>query len=74
MIELVRIQRVGCEPDGTTSYDRVVGVRYAAGQDVAAELLRRGLARDCPRYNGGRYRDLETASATGLSLPGYCEP
>jgi endonuclease YncB( thermonuclease family) len=74
MIELVRNQRVTCELDGTTSYDRVVGVCYAAGQDVAAKLVMRGLARDCPRFSGGRYGGLEPASAEALPLPGYCVP
>jgi endonuclease YncB( thermonuclease family) len=74
MIELVSNRRVSCELDGTTSYDRVVGICYAAGLDMAAELVRRGLARDCPRYSGGRYGDLEPASAEALPLPGYCVP
>jgi endonuclease YncB( thermonuclease family) len=74
MIELVRGQHVTCELDGTTSYDRVVGICYAAGQDLAAELVKWGLARDCARYSGGRYRELETASGKGLPLPGYCVP
>ena len=30
------------------------------GKDVGAELVRAGLARDCPRYSKGRYARLET--------------
>jgi len=74
MIDMVKGQQVSCELDGATSYDRVVGICYAAGKDVAAELVTRGLARDCPRFSGGRYGELETASAQGLPLPHYCSP
>ena len=74
LIELVRGQDITCELDGTTSYDRVVGICYAGGQDVAAELVKWGLARDCARFSGGRYRELEPASAGNLPLPAYCAP
>jgi endonuclease YncB( thermonuclease family) len=74
MIQIVEGQQVSCELDGTTSYDRVVGICYADGRDAAAELVMRGLARDCPRFSRGRYRDMETAAAQGLPLPGYCTP
>ena len=74
MIELVRGQHITCELDGATSYDRVVGICYAGGQDLAAELVRWEFARDCPQYSGGRYRELERASAGGLPLPAYCAP
>jgi len=74
LIELIRGQHITCELDGTRSYDRVVGICYAGGQDLAAELVKWGLARDCPRYSGGRYRELEPASARGLPLPAYCAP
>ena len=72
MIQLVDRQQVSCELDGTTSYDRVVGICYVAGRDVAELLVTRGLARDCPRFSGGRYRELETPAARRLPLPGYC--
>ena len=74
MIELVTGLRVSCELDGTKSHDRLVGTCYAAGQDLAAILIQRGLARDCERFSGGRYQDLETASAKSLPMPGYCAP
>lgn len=74
MIEIVKAQQVSCELDGTESHDRVVGICYAPGKDVAAELVIRGLARDCERFSGGRYRELETASAQNLLLPHYCFP
>jgi len=74
LIELVRGQHVTCQLDGTTSYDRVVGICYAEGKDLAAVLIRWGFARDCEWYSGGRYRKLEPASAKGLPLPRYCAP
>ncbi len=74
LMELVGGQRVTCELDGTTSADRVVGLCYAGGQDLAAELVERGLARDCARSSGGRYRDLETEPAKGRPLPADCRP
>jgi len=74
MIQIVKGQQVSCQLDGTTTHDRVVGICYVGGRDVAEELVRRGLARDCPRFSSGRYRELETAAAQGLPLPGYCAP
>ena len=53
LIELVRGQRITCELDGTTSHDHVVGICYVGGRDLAAELVMRGLARDCERFSGG---------------------
>ena len=34
---------------------------YREGQDIAEALVRAGLARDCPRFSGGRYAAAETA-------------
>ncbi|WP_370400113.1 thermonuclease family protein [Sulfitobacter sp. JB4-11] len=42
------------------SYNRVVGVCYLPdGRDIAAELVKQGLAVDWPKYSGGRYSHLE---------------
>jgi len=79
MMELVHGREVRCELDGTRTYDRCVGVCYLDGTDISEELVRRGLARDCPRFSGGRYAQAERrAAAEGASiaevytLPGYC--
>lgn len=46
------------------SYDRVVAECYLSdGRDLAAEMVRAGLALDWPKFSGGRYRHLETADA-----------
>jgi len=57
MIELVHGRTVQCELDGTRTYDRRVGICY------------RGVARDCPRYSGGRYAQAERrAAANGATI------
>ncbi|MEX0758216.1 MAG: hypothetical protein WD100_01430, partial [Tistlia sp.] len=55
-----------------SSYDRMIGVCFSAGADIADALVLAGLGRDCPRYSGGRYRSLETTEGRLLELPGYC--
>ena len=39
---------------GARSYDRAVCLCRADGADLAAGLIAARLARDCPRYSGGR--------------------
>ncbi len=79
MRRLVKGRVVECVPDGSRSYDRIVAVCFLDGQDIGAWLIGRGLARDCPRYSKGRYRDIETAAATHTAivslypLPRYCK-
>jgi endonuclease YncB( thermonuclease family) len=70
-----------CELNGERTHDRCVAVCFLEGSDLAAEMVRAGLARDCPRFSGGRYRGAEAqASAAGATigesyrLPGYCRP
>ena len=42
------------------SYDRIVARCYLPdGTDLAAELVRQGLALDWPTFSGGAYRHLE---------------
>lgn len=76
---LVGSASLRCEPDGTRNHDRIVAVCYLDGRDVGALMVREGMARDCPRYSGGRYaRDEAAARAKGAvigkryRLPGYC--
>ena len=70
MIDIVDGRTLVCELGGV-SYDRRVGVCFIDGQDIGAILIRQGLALDCPRYSGGRYRHLETNS--NLRQKGYCK-
>jgi hypothetical protein len=32
--------------------------------DISAEMVRRGVARDCPRFSGGRYHAIEAQAAS----------
>ncbi len=73
MVNLVHGQRVRCELTGARSYDREIGICYLGSTDIAAELVKAGLGRDCPRFSGGRYRQHERPEARDrMPLPGYC--
>lgn len=75
MVRLVMGQAVRCELDGTRTHDRVVGICYLGNRDIGTEVIKAGLALDCPRFSGGRYRELETPDARrAIRLPGYCRP
>ena len=50
---LVLDKEIRCELTGKQTYDRCVGICYLNGMNVEAELVRQGLARDCPRFSGG---------------------
>ena len=70
---------VVCELDGEATYDRCAAICALDSADIAEELVRRRLARDCPGYSGGRYREAEQqAAARGAMigetypLPSYC--
>ena len=79
--QLAEGRQVRCELDGSRSKDRVVGVCFVGGdgvvgggQDIGAAVIEAGLARDCPRFSGGRYKALERPEAAGLPYPSYCVP
>jgi hypothetical protein len=81
MRELVAGRGLFCQLDGTRTHDRCAGTCCLNGADIAAMLIRQGLARDCPRFSGGRYaadeREAARAGATigeVYRLPGYCRP
>lgn len=81
MRELVLGKVVTCELDGEATYDRCAAICHLHGTDISEEMVLMGLARDCPRYSGGRYRAAEQQAADGgatiretYSLPGYCTP
>lgn len=62
-----------CVLNGQRSYDRLIGTCYdPQGEDIVAALIAAGLARDCPRYSGGRYAQFETSQSKRFTLPGYC--
>jgi micrococcal nuclease len=73
MVELVNGKRVRCELNGEKNHDRFVGICYLRGKDIGAAVIKAGLALDCLRFSGGRYKAIEVASARGkIKLPGYC--
>ncbi|OZA27101.1 MAG: hypothetical protein B7X93_09760 [Hydrogenophilales bacterium 17-61-9] len=76
--QLAEGRQVRCELDGSRSKDRVVGMCFVeaagASKDIGAAVIEAGLARDCPRFSGGRYKALERPEAAGLPYPSYCVP
>ena len=74
MTALINGQTVLCDLTRERTHGRRVGYCYRDGQDIAAELIKAGLARDCPRFSAGRYAELETVAAAELPFPSYCRP
>jgi len=70
MVELVMGQELDCDLTGERSHDRLIGVCYLNGRDIAAELIAAGLGRDCARYSGGRYASIDRRP--DMPLPDYC--
>lgn len=64
---------VRCTLDGSKFQQHEVGICYVAGRDIAAAVIRAGLARDCPAFSGGRYWPIERPEAQKLVLPDYCD-
>ena len=60
MRRIVGDKIVRCELNGERSYERLVGACFLPdGTDIGAEIIRRGLALDCPHFSGSKYRTLE---------------
>lgn len=74
MVELVGSDRLRCELTGRMTWDRHEGTCYLGELDIAAELIRAGLGRDCPYHSDGAYRHLETDAGREIQLPAYCRP
>ena len=73
MQQIVAGKTVLCQPDGTTSYKRIVARCFIDGIDIAIPLIAGGWALDCPRYSGGRYASYEPKDARShLIQKGYC--
>jgi len=79
--QLVAGRTVACVPDGSRTRGRIVAICTVDGRDLGAALVAAGLARDCPRFSGGRYAALERAAAARgapigrvYPLPSYCRP
>jgi micrococcal nuclease len=64
LVALCKGQTIKARVTGELSYDRIVAICHLPdGRDLAAEMVRMGLALDWPTYSGGRYRHLEPANA-----------
>ena len=73
MRNLVLGKPIRCELNGKKTYDRLVGTCFIEGKDVGTAVIKAGLALDCSRYSGGRYKGVETAVGRDrIKLPRYC--
>ena len=69
MIELVEGETVVCDLTQERTHGRRVGWCYRGRQDIAEAVIRAGLARDCPRFSGGRYAAAEVPASLGAAIP-----
>lgn len=74
MVDLIEGRMVVCDLTSERTHGRRVGWCYLRGRDIAEALIRAGLARDCPRFSGGRYAAAEQPEAAALPFPSYCRP
>ena len=74
MKRLVLGKKLTCVDNGERTYDRLVARCYLNGKDIGETIIASGLARDCPRYSGGRYSRFEIDASRTLPLPRYCVP
>lgn len=64
MVALCKGQTITVDLDGESSHDRLVGTCFLPdGRDLAAELVKQGLALDWATFSGGKYRCFEPADA-----------
>lgn len=64
MVQLCKGQVVTAHIKPELSYDRMVAQCFLPdGRDLAAELVRQGMALDWTKFSGGTYKHLETADA-----------
>lgn len=73
MQRLVGGKVLRCELNGERTYDRMVGICFLNGIDIGQIAVQAGMALDCARYSGGRYRQFETRAAQSkIKRSGYC--
>ena len=64
LVKLCKGQVVTARLKPELSYDRLVAECFLPdGRDLAAEMVRAGMALDWPKFSGGKYRHLEQADA-----------
>lgn len=60
LIHLCKGQIITAEIEPEMSYDRLVATCFLPdGRDLSAEMVRRGMAIDWPKFSGGKYSHLE---------------
>jgi endonuclease YncB( thermonuclease family) len=60
LVQLCKGQIITAKIEPGLSYDRLVATCYLPdGRDLSAEMVRRGLALDWPKFSGGKYAGLE---------------
>jgi len=64
---------ITCRLDEQMSQDGSFQTCYLNGHDIGLILVQVGLARDCPRYSGGRYAEAERDHVDEFPLPDYCK-
>ena len=76
MRRIVGDKVVRCELNGARSYERLIGVCFLPdGTDIGTEIIRRGLALDCPHFSGSKYRTLEPDGVRAIIRQApYCLP
>lgn len=63
---------VSCWLTGARNHGRSVDICHdSAGHDIGGLAIAAGLARDCPRYSGGKYAARETAESRSSPQHGY---
>ncbi|WP_299771193.1 thermonuclease family protein [uncultured Tateyamaria sp.] len=73
MQRLVLRKPVKCWLTGKKTHDRWVGTCFLRnGEDIGALAIGAGLARDCPRFSGGKYAEFETAESRAIPSKSYC--
>lgn len=64
LVQMCKGQTITARLRPDLSYDRVVAECFLPdGRDLAAELVRAGMALDWPKFSGGKYRYLEAPDA-----------
>ena len=64
MVKLCKGQTITAHVKADMSYNRIVAECFLPdGRDLAAELVKAGLALDWPKFSGGKYRHLEPPDA-----------
>lgn len=60
LVQLCKGQVITAEIEPEISYDRLVATCFLPdGRDLSAEMVKRGMALDWPKFSGGKYSHLE---------------